>query len=266
MSFKSRVFAKYRICALTTVEIPKGSLLFHGSLEEFSGSLRPGGDGIVWFADSPKIAQLYIPQSGMTMHIDGDSINRPDSDPHVQEIQRMIGIDYDYSKVEWEDKGKQRLKSFPLPKGWEHVPSKDEVTRLLEKIGFEHDHGHFKIHFGKNKILKPKDKQQGRLFVAKTKEPLKVWKKAKGEGDLMDLQYHDLSGFKNAQQAGVDGVLIDDFAQSENYGNFGHQSLGLYDVKKLEVKSIPAQYHEWDYKTKGTPEYPNPPPMFFSEL
>jgi hypothetical protein len=264
-SFKSTLTRKYTVIATTTVTIPAGAYLFHGTVEPFSGGLKPGIDKIIWFSDSPKIAQLYIPKSGLTMYVDPHDIARPSKDKTDQKLQRELGIDYDYSQVEWDG---QRLKSFPLPKGWEKIPTDTEVEKLMQERGLTEKRGSsFEIKMHGDKILKSDEVAQGRLFIAKVKEPLTILKKAKGEGDLMNPQHLDFAGFKGAKEKGeVDGVLIDDFAQSKEYGNFGHLSVGLFDTKKLEIKSIPAQYREWEYKSKGTPEYPNAPASFLHDL
>lgn len=267
--FKTSVLAKYCVLSgLPTVIVPKGSMLFHGSLEPFSGGLKPGGDGMIWFADNPNIAQLYIPESGGSMWLSARSLAEPNHDPTVQELQKKLGIKYDYSEVEWEN---QRAKSWRIPEGWKTTPTTDEVKTLMEKYGYKSDGSNynpiFKVRVHGKKILEPNEIKKGRLFIAKVKEPLLVWKKALGESDLMNRQYNDIQGFKKAKKEDLDGVLIDDFAQSKEHGNLGHASVGLYNTKKLEVKSIEAQYREWEYGNRGgTPEYPNPPPMFLHKL
>jgi len=253
--------ALYKVVAdMSKITIPKGAVLFHGTLEPFSSGLRPGGDHLIWFADSPKIAQLYIPKSGMKMFVGAEDLVKPDLDPIIQDLQKKLGIDYDYDKVEWEGR---RLKSWPSPKGWDHMPKEKDIIERMEKLGFKDDRGRYTLRISKQQVMLPNEVQKGKLFIATVKEPLTIWKKSKGESDLMDLQYHDISGFKKAKAAGLDGVLIDDFAQSEEWGNFGHKSLGLFDTEKLSIKSVPAQYREWSREEKGTPEYPNPPEPFF---
>lgn len=267
MTFKKTITNRYQIIGIHTVTIPVNSYLFHGTIENFSGKLRSGGyDNMIWFSDSPKIAQLYIPISGITAYLSADNIIRPSKKSYVQELQKQLGIEYDYSKVEWEG---QHAKSYYNPKGWEKLPTEDDIDRLMKEKGFgtrQHSSDPFIVQVADTKILKEDEAQKGYLFIARVKEPLTLWKKAKGDSDLQDLQYHDLSGFKKMKEKGLDGVLIDDFAQSKEYGNFGHLSVGLYSTDKLEVKKIPAQYREWTYKEKGTPEYPNPPEMFLHNL
>jgi hypothetical protein len=251
---------------LSTVTIPKGAKLFHGTIEEFSGGLKPGGDGMIWFADEPQIAQLYLPKAGITVYPSNTSLMRPSKDRMIIAIQKLIGIKYNLEDVEWDHT--DRATSYGLPKGWKSFPKEPDVEKLMDKVGFEKDHNdNYKIRFSDmDTVLKPGEAQQGRLFIATVKEPLNIWVKARGESDLTDLQYHDLKGFQIAKDKQLDGVLIDDFAQSEEHGNFGHQSVGLFDTKKLSLRSIPAQYREWEYGAKGTEEYPNAPAPIFRKL
>lgn len=250
--------------AAGVVTVPAGSYLFHGTLESFSSKLSPGGDGLIWFADTPKIAQLYIPHSGGVLYTGPEQLKRPTESAAVRELQKKLGIEYNYDEVEWEN---HRLVSYPLPRGWTHFPSDRDVEELLKKAGYESKgHGVYPVRMHSGRILEPDEVIQGRLYIAKIREPLILWSKATGESDLMDLQYHDIKTFNDAKKKGLDGVLIDDFAQSEEYGNFGHLSVGLFDTDKLDVKNKPAQYREWDYQAKGTPEYPNPPPMYLHKL
>lgn len=262
---KNLVTALRRITAdVETATIPAGKVLFHGTLETFAGGLKGGGyDNIIWFSDSPRIAQLYIPRAGMTSHLDAETISRPTKDVYLQNLQKLIGIDYDLEDVEWD---RNRATSFSAPKGWDKLPKEADVIRLMKESGWADERGQFKIKFNKDKPLKPGEASPGRLFIAKVKEPLTVWVKATGDGDLQDLQYHDLKGFKAAEAQGLDGVVIDDFAQSEVEGNFGHQSLGMFSDDKLQIREVPAQYREWDREAKGTPEYPNEPPGFLHKL
>lgn len=241
---------------LRTATLPAGSEIFHGTLEDFSDDLRPGGyDKVAWFADMPAIAQLYIPRSGGTTYADARGLRYPSQQSSTQEIQKAIGIEYDISKVKWDRHG--RPDSFPSPKGMDDIPSEQEIESRLQQKGWNpKEHGIYAFRFDGSRLMKPDEKQQGRLFVGVTKRPMKLWLKSKGESDLQDLQYHDLSGFEAAKAIGLDGVLIDDFAQSESYGNFGHISVGIFGpaLKDIQFKAVPATYEEWDYKNKGATE------------
>jgi len=248
------------------VVVPAGTTLFHGSLEPFGGTLRPGGDGVLWFADTPKIAQLYLPMSGLQIACSAESLTRPTQSEELRNLQQRLGIDYDLVRVTWDRMG--QANSWPRPEGWDHQPDASEVRRLMDAAGWKGDGWGYRIRFHNGIPLLPGEAAMGRLFVARTKAPLRCWLKAHGEGDLLDVQYNDLRGFAAAEAAGLDGVIIDDFAQSDEWGNFGHQSLGVFRgaVDRLSVQSVPARYREWAYEPAGTPEWPDPPPPFLHDL
>ena len=58
--------------------LPVGTVLFHGTLERFWGTPRPGGyDGVLWAAESPAVAQSYIPKSGGRTYAPLRMLTRP---------------------------------------------------------------------------------------------------------------------------------------------------------------------------------------------
>lgn len=249
-----------------TVTIPVGTTLFHGSLEPFDGPPLPGGDGVLWFADSPKIAQIYLRRAGGRQIFSASALLRPTTSEELRTLQQRIGIDYDLGSVEWDRTG--RASSFRLPEGWDRLPEEADVHERMAAAGWPRDGWNYRISFHDGRPLLPGEAGTGRLFVARTLAPLRCWMKALGESDLLNTQYNDLRGFAAAEAAGLDGVVIDDFAQSEEWGNFGHQSLGVFGsaMSKLAIESVPARYREWAYEPAGTPEWPDPPPAFLHQL
>lgn len=251
-----------------TVVLPEGSQLFHGTLEDLRGDLSPGGyDDVLWFADSPAVAQLYISRSGISMYASSSNIGRPSRDPYVRTVQRAIGLDFDLDDVRWGPTG--RAESYPIPKGWEDVDLNlawdREVERRLAALGYEgkgrSGWKQYELLFSDGKLLPPGGIQEGTLCVATTLRDMRLWKKALGEGDLTEVQYHDIPGFERALAAGLDGVLIDDFAQSEEWGNLGHLSVGLFEpaLTDLSYVCVPATYEEYDGRatTQAWPHEPN---------
>lgn len=98
------------------LEIPKGTVLYHGTGEQFDKSkVLPGGyDRLFWTTDSKDVARSYIPSAGGFLHTSTDHITTPTKDSHTQNVQKKLGIDYDYDNVEFDNSG--RAKSyFPAP-------------------------------------------------------------------------------------------------------------------------------------------------------
>lgn len=78
-------------------------------------------------------------------------------------------------------------------------------------------------------IMKAGYKTKGRLYIVKPKRDMKMYDVSIGEGDLNDVQYHSLDLFRQLEDMGYDGVIIDDFAQHRYVGNVNHISYGFFD-------------------------------------
>ena len=246
-----------------------GTTLFHGTGEEFPVSeIQPGGyDGVLWTAEASTIAQTYIPKSGSSSLFNADMLRRPvKREPYIT-LQRLIGIEYDLDKVIWNYTDEP--KSFFMPEDWDHIPTIEEVEERLDQIGIERyrfpnsyqlrttfrEKGGYHIHqHGKDLV--------GRLFIFNVLAPLRIYDNTQGgerEGDLMNVEYHSLGLFRAAEERGYDGIKINDFAQTEIWGNVGHTSIGLFPraLEKVEWTAIPAQNFDWeeDLSQEITPEY-----------
>lgn len=251
---------------LPSCTVPVGATLFHGTGDAFDGHLAPGGDGLVWFADDPRIAQLYIPRAGTTVHFSPYRLTWPTRDPHLVAVQRAIGVGFDLDDVTWDELGKPT--SWPKPRGWSRPVTEEWVESQLVRMGFDRSGFSFSAGFSGGELIRPGGSIQGRLYVVSVLEPLEVWRKAKGESDLTDLQYNDLVGFRAARRGGLDGALIDDFAQAAGHGNVGHLSVGLFEraARKLEATWVPATNRGWGERARGTPEWPDPPKPILGTL
>jgi hypothetical protein len=237
--------------------IPAGSKLYHGSLEPFKpDQLTTGGyDDILWMAEKPYIAQTYIPSSGGTKHITPNGLVRPSNDPTIIKLQKKLGIFYDLNSVEWQLNG--RPSSWSLPKKqdgsyWRDLDG-EIIDQLLRKAGYvpKNDatggYAHYEIKLNLDKILPPNTKQRGRLFIITVKEPLKIYD-TNQEPDLTNIEYHNHKLFQWAKINGYDGVKISDFAQSDDYGNYGHQSIGVFktSIPKLTWQTIQARHPDYE--------------------
>ena len=233
-------------------------LLFHGSGEPWEGKPRPGGDGMFWTASSAVIAQQYIPASGSTSIVTKVQSWRTDDrvlpELHsfwVTAAMQMTGLEC--SDAEYDPYG--QLVSWRYPEGW---PTYGQCQAWLEnELGYvwrrDHEPVEVKVLMSDGaETLMPSDwSKDGTLLVTLSDGLAFRDLRRGGEGDLMDLEYHDYEAFEAAEAAGVDGVVINDFAQSDE-GNLGHVSYGLtsHALSKLEWVAIPAKRHVYDWKQK----------------
>ncbi len=256
--------------------IPRGTRLFHGTLESFDpADLTVGGyDNVLWTADNACIAQSYIPCSGGSSLVAIEYLDRPSQDRSTQAIQARIGLDFGYGTPRGPEFDKSgRAVSWRIPAPWLEENCNDFWRRkaaLKQKVieagwlprSENSDVFEFKFHRGQ--LLEPGQCAEGRLFIITVEQDLKIYDMTSGEsreGDLTDVDYHKLGSFRAAEKSGYDGVKINDYCQSELWGNFGHRSVGIFkgSIGKLSWDVIPAKNFDWedlDTVRRGlTPEY-----------
>jgi hypothetical protein len=308
--------------------VKAGEELYHGTIEEFSkDKARVGGyDNIFWTTQYPAISQTYIPTASK-IYTSTESIARPNQNKEIQNFQKSIGIDYDYSQVEFKGgqvtsyreapifkeasdkayhmqqeayKAHLRLEEFKkefnklhwskqtdeMMKQYEELENQEKelyqkgkeesvervknnlVNVKLKEMGYTPDDGNsmlnynWKLLYDKNSIQPANYRSQGRLFIVTPKRDLKIYDTTKGrEGDLTDVDYHKHDWFKAAEAQGYDGIQIHDYAQSNDQGNFGHKSIGLFQntLKDVTIEETNAVHHDLEdfYQKKDyrTPEY-----------
>lgn len=93
--------------------IDTGTELFHGSVEPFEKErLHAGGyDQVLWTTKDPAMAQTYISVAGK-LFTSSDHISMPNDSEYVQNFQKSVGIDYDYSQVEFDRSSRHGVKSY----------------------------------------------------------------------------------------------------------------------------------------------------------
>jgi hypothetical protein len=310
--------------------IKRGSELYHGTIEQFEKEKAGTGgyDNVFWTTDSPAIAQTYIPTSSK-LYVNSDMLAMPSSEKNIQNFQKSIGINYDYSQVEFQNRRVVSYKEAPvfeeysnkehelryaavraytklndfnkkyreMDKANQDIPddffdkyreAEDEYERLqaeekkynlkkykndyvnqhLQKLGYtptdtNSDGNHsWKLHYDNNIIQPANYRAKGRLLIVTPKRDLRIYDNTLGgstEGDLTDLEYHKLDLFRNAEKQGYDGIKINDFAQSNDWGNVGHTSIGLFKktLKDLNFEETEAVHHDLSNVSKDwkTPEY-----------
>lgn len=254
--------------------VPAGTALHHGTPEQFDGQqLRGGGyDGVAWFADK-EIAALYLPK-GARHSLSVHDLSRPSESALITEVQRRLGLEFD--DIKRDDSGRLRSwrKVRDLPEDayktstdeetgrvyrWDDVRPEWAVPRLREMglineedaTGFLDTFRTMHVYADGEQLLKVGERPDGRMITATASEPLMIADLAAARGyesDLTNLEYHQLDRFKKLREAGFDGVRINDFAQSEEWGNLQHLSIGLFPrgLRKVALQEEPAKYTEWE--------------------
>ena len=241
------------------VTIKKGEELFHSTIEDFNiHDLKVGSyDSILWTTKESAISQTYIPISSSKIKLDVNSIIYPSKDQMIQKIQKELEIIYTYSDVEFDIYG--NYKSFSYPKVNFELDEDnffDELRNLINnKLINEYNYIPISKEYNNNnsytlymnaesKLLKGDEREKGRLFIMNPTIDLKIYDISKSEGDLQNLQYHKIDLFRDIENRGFHGVKINDFAQIEDMGNFGHESYGLFSstIKYLNIESIIAEH------------------------
>lgn len=253
---------------------PLPQMLFHGTSEHFEGLPKPGSDRLFWTALNPATAQSYIPATGgkviagFTRFEKDHSVPPHQNDPFYSIALTLCASEPD--NVQRDFLG--RATSHRIPKGW---PTYEDVAKHIERVlGYENQHQGSGSHRYVMRstgwdaqrrlplIVHNDFKEVGRLLMIEGFEHLRLLDISTGEGDLTDPQHSKLRLFAQAEAQGYDGVIIDDFAQTENWGNVGHTSVGFFAhaIGDLNIKETAALRHEWgtsvkDLQVTTTPEF-----------
>lgn len=266
--------------------IKKGTELFHATGEPFEEKdLKGGGyDGLIWTTTDSSIAQTYIPVAPSEWFVSTESFLRPNENKELIALQKNMGIEFD--DITWKGGRAQSYTVIQNPftalEKEEDKPDSnyldiqrkkfDYVNNFLSNtLGYKPstpdkygDHG-WKLKVSNGEVMPADFRFKGRLFILVPNVDLKIYDMTDGEtieGDLTDVQYHSHKVFAMAKERGFDGVKINDFAQSNDQGNFGHTSIGIFPkslskmhkevVQDVIHHDLDSHYQSRDWKS---PEY-----------
>jgi hypothetical protein len=257
-------------------EAAVGDFLFHGTVEDFSDPLRPSPyDGCLWLAEAPTIAQTYIPASpsAMFLSVAAHELPRPVQPELGGSPARPSGL-YAFAlqmgfppatEIVCDFLG--RAQSFASPAGY---PRYAAIVEKLAAMGYPPDaHGGFaawvkceRDEDGGEIFLPASYLRPGRLFIVDCLAALRLADFADdGEGDPRETADQKRDAFGRFERGGFDGVVIDEFRQSEAHGDVSHRSIGLFAgaLGKIRYAAIPARHFDWlgsgDGASKATPEF-----------
>lgn len=238
-------------------------LYFHGTCENIVGPLRPGGyDSLLWFADSPMIAQNYIPATGSKSSYQVPknqweleaTVTPPRQNSSSIDFSAALVMGHRLTYAAFDQYG--RCNSWQWNDGKEPSPTRADVRSYLESQGYDteaalqdsgmmwvkigdllpHDIPGTDIHVYVDTPLPAHYLMPGQLFMI-PREDFKLHDIATDkEGDLTDLDYHKHSLFEAARAAGFDGMQINDFAQTDHWGNLGHYAYGLFAEAAAKIE------------------------------
>lgn len=153
-------------------------------------------------------------------------------------FKQWIEAEDNYKKAQQEWRGHDSyLKSFVVKKMkiWGYEPSgysNDSFKRILTDR--------------EGNLLPANNKSVGKVLKVICNRNFKFYNMAyQKEGDLTDVDYHKIDMFRKIEKSGYDGVIINDYAQSDYHGNYGHLSIGFFkgSLKDLTIKQIKNQTH-----------------------
>lgn len=222
-----------RLASIETDEdLKQSGLLFHGTAEPFEGDLRPSSyDGVLWFAKDPLFAQAYIPACGLS-----SIVSKPSDwqmSEHVRPNQHSFWTEFAVANLgrempDVEHDAHGQVRSWTIPRGW---PTYGECMKALADLGYRFDNDSEVVKTSKEsgirKFVAADWLEPGRVYVTAL-DGLNLLDLSSGEGDLTDPMHKRLDLFREAEDKGYDGIIIDDFAQSEDCGNVGHRAVGLF--------------------------------------
>ena len=236
-------------------DIRAAGLLFHGTCERLEGKVRGGGyDGIFWAAETPSVAQSYIPRAGVIRLLavprdyaleDGLRPTEP-GDP-------IMAWALDRCRASWEELDVETDGRRPV--SWRNLPGWPRYADLLDWIardlgyGLPED-GVWQIACDRNpaggEMFRPAGwTMPGQLLILHVPD-LKIVDPAWSEDGLGLKPHNRLEDFRRFAEAGIDAFHMSDLLQSEALGNVSHRAIGLLPaaLERAEWIAIPAARHD----------------------
>lgn len=238
--------------------LPVNTILYHGTVEELVGEgIRQSVDGLAWFAESPSVSKSYIPTAGMRMRVSlskSDYPIRPDRDNKELIEQFFPEIVWE---IEYYENNPHSVRSWGAKDSegnYVEPPTSPQLIEKLEALGYEDDPDNSGIRWspkyglllGNGWEVMPADwQEQGQLISIRVRQPISLYDMTEDEGDLMNPQHLEIDKFNKLQEAGYDGVRINDFLQHKEWGNVGHESVGLFasGLAKIDYHDIEPATH-----------------------
>lgn len=239
-------------------DVRRAGLLFHGTCEAIDGPLRGGAyDGVFWCAETPSVAQAYIPRAGIIRCLAMPNTSQADEplrptepdDPVMTWALERAGATWDDLDVERDPQRTRSIRSWRNLPGWpDHAALEawisDElgygrpVSRIWPVLCDRDDAG--------KQIFRPSNwSMPGQLYVLHVPD-LKI-EPAPWSPEMMAYKPHNrLDDFPRFAREGLEAFSMHDQLQSDEQGNVGHRSIGLLSgaLGRAEWIAIPAMRHD----------------------
>lgn len=238
-------------------------LLFHGTAEPIQGDLRPGDyDRVFWTAETPSVAQAYIPTAGISTLLAKPSGYRlteriiPNQSDHWADIMHQMGfwpreVDYDACG---------RATGWTIDPGH---PTYGDAMEFLGALGYDFSDGSswapIDFSTGRNRFMRADWRKQGSVYVT-LRDGLAVRDLRDGlASDLVDPAHVKTDLFAKLEDTGHQAIVIDDYAQvGTDHENVGHVSIGIFAgaLKSRSFLKFPAVHCDFrGHKSGSTPEF-----------
>ena len=236
-------------------DLRAAGLVFHGTCERLDGPLRGGGyDGVFWAAETPSVAQSYIPRAGVIRLLsvprdylleDGLRPTEP-GDPIMTWALERCGASWEDLDVESDGRRPPPWRNLP---GWpRHADLVDWIARDLG-YGLPED-GVWQIACDRDptggEVFRPAGwSMPGQLLVLHVPD-LEIIDPPWSEEGLGLKPHNRLEDFRHFAREGVEAFHMSDLLQSEALGNVGHRAIGLLPsaLARAEWIAIPAARHD----------------------
>ncbi len=254
--------------------IPKGTRLYRAidsAPDRIDSPLKVNAEGVLWCAADSSTAATYIPAWGLLGGLGMPYRNLDDSvspgDDVMQALIRQCGgkftihdreisVPLDELKDPPNDTiYRDGVAKMGRPTSWSMEPriTWREIVGEMERLGYgsKADSGFCWLKMGRDSegrvAVVPADSQyQGALIIMETTQDMLG--SDRQHGDLLDPDYHHAARFAR-EEADQDFFTINDYCQTQKWGNVGHVSHAILPngLAKLKVLAVlPAVHNDWE--------------------
>lgn len=251
-------------------DVRRMGILFHGTCEEIDGDPKGGPyDQVFWTADSPAVAQAYIPRAGLRTWISEprDVYDRAEhlrptkyKSHAMQWALERAGVTVEDLDITWNG---MSAWSWRIPPGW---PTHGDYDDYIRSLGYKaSSNGQYDVSEtftkdGRIQIMPADWRMPGQLLVVLA-EGLDL-READWSEDALGYSNHNRVGdFQTFAERGLDGFRMEDVLQSDHHGNVGHEAIGLLPsgLEKISWLAIPAVRNDGEdfsvFSNSETPEF-----------